>query len=179
MIGDLQLVDEHSEVLQDIALSIFDFNAELKILAKKMLNFMYNSHGIGLAAPQIGLSKRLCVIDVYQGVKEIDDEVDFVFDGKDDLHLSDIQPMILVNPIIEEISVETEIAQEGCLSLPGVVGKVKRAKEIVVSYFDADGKKHRIKSNGILARCMQHEIDHLDGVLFINLATDVKRTKKP
>lgn len=172
------VVGEKEETLRGVASSIFDFNSDLKQLASDMIKFMYAEGGIGLAAPQVGISKRLCVVDVYLGDDNIANEVNFTFDGNSSLHLSEIQPMALINPIIEEISVDTETSPEGCLSLPGVVGKVKRAKEITVSFFDVDGKKHRLKSDGILARCIQHEIDHLDGVLFIDHATDIKLSKK-
>ena len=174
------VVGENHEILRGVSSPIFDFNANLKQLATDMVNFMYTNDGIGLAAPQVGINKRLCVVDVCQGNNDVAEEVKFTFDGNSLLRLSDIQPLILINPVIEEISVGTEILWEGCVSLPGVAGTVKRAKEIVVSFFDVYGKMHRLKSDGILARCIQHETDHLDGILFIDRATNIERyTRRP
>lgn len=111
---------------------------------------MYAADGVGLAAPQIGLSERLVVIDVGDG------------------------PLHLVNP--ELVSGEgTAIDREGCLSIPGVYGYVERYERVIVTALDAKSKPRRIQAEGWLARALQHEIDHLDGILFIDKAARISR----
>ncbi|MDP3245115.1 MAG: peptide deformylase [bacterium] len=127
---------------------------ELKKLAENMVATMRESHGIGLAAPQIGQSVRLVTID------QVDD------------------PLVLVNPVIKKFSWSKEIGQEGCLSVPGVFGYVKRAVSITVEAWNVQGKKVIFKAKGLLARVIQHEADHLDGVLFIDKLTETKAQSK-
>lgn len=117
-------------------------------LLQDMVETMYAADGVGLAAPQIGLSERLIVVDVGDG------------------------PIHLVNPelVTGEGSV---IDREGCLSIPGVYGYVERFERVVVTGLDAKGKPRRIDAEGWLARALQHEIDHLDGILFIDKATGI------
>jgi peptide deformylase len=114
---------------------------------------MYEAEGVGLAAPQIGVSKRLFVMDVRE---------------------PDTDPRAVVNPVIVERS-GTERGEEGCLSLPGLVGIVERAARIVVEGQDLDGRRIRIEASEMLARCIQHEIDHIDGILFIDRLSPINR----
>ncbi len=132
-------------------------DAELDRLIDDMFETMYDARGIGLAAPQIGLSKRLIVVDVG-------DE-----SGKD------VGPFALFNPRILGSSADTEKQEEGCLSIPGVTGSVERAYSVVVEGLDRKGEPIRIEAEAMLARCLQHEIDHLDGVLFIDRMSPLKR----
>src|SRR5690606_6936709 len=121
-------------------------------LLKDMVETMYAADGVGLAAPQVGVSERLIVVDVGEG------------------------PIHLVNPILEEAE-GVEVGREGCLSIPGVYGLVERHARVVVSGLDLDGKPVRVEGTGLLARALQHEIDHLDGVLFIDKATEVMHVR--
>lgn len=144
-----------------------EFNSELKTLCKNMLYTMYNAPGIGLAAPQIGLSKRIFVIDVdYKREETSEDSGEY--------NLSEFQPRIFINPVIKEKSGQTTY-QEGCLSLPGIYEDVKRAEDIIVEYQDTDGNHHQIEASELLAICIQHENDHLDGVVFIDRLSALKK----
>jgi peptide deformylase len=121
-----------------------------------MLETMYDAPGIGLAAPQIGLTKRLIVIDVA---------------GKDE----EPQPLKIVNPEIVWSSDEESTYEEGCLSLPGHYADVTRPAAVRVKYLDETGAAQEIEADGLLATCLQHEIDHIDGVLFIDHLSALKR----
>lgn len=140
-------------VLRQSAEDVEVFDDELRRLIRDMFETMYVEEGIGLAAPQIGVSKRFFVMDVGE---------------------EGIRAQAIVNPVIVEES-GSEKAEEGCLSLPGLVGAVERATEIVVEGFDPEGKPLRFEASGLVARCIQHEIDHLDGVLFIDKLSPMKR----
>ena len=127
---------------------------ETQELIKHMIPTMYGDDGIGLAAPQVGRNIRVAVI------------------GKDaDKHLKN--DLVLVNPVWEKISRKTNIDVEGCLSVPKKFGKVKRHSDIAVTAWDAEGKKLIFNAHKFFARVIQHEVDHLNGVLFIDKATDV------
>jgi peptide deformylase len=132
-------------------------DAGLDGLIADMFETMYDARGIGLAAPQIGLSKRLIVVDVG-------DE-----SGKE------LGPFALFNPVVVESGSDVEKQEEGCLSIPGVTGMVERPCTVVVEGVDRQGNPMRIEADAMLARCLQHEIDHLDGVLFIDRMSPLKR----
>lgn len=124
-------------------------------LLDDMLETMYEAPGIGLAAPQVDIMERFTVIDVTE-------ERD--------------QPLVLVNPVIRERSDELRVHQEGCLSIPGVFADVTRADGIEVEALDREGKPLVLRADGLLATCIQHEIDHLDGKLFIDYLSPLKRS---
>lgn len=167
-----QLLNIHTypdPVLTTVATDVTEqeFNQDLKDLCINMLYTMYHAPGIGLAAPQIGISKRIFVIDVDYNREETSE-------GSEEYTLSDFQPKIFINPIIK--NKEGEITyQEGCLSLPGVYEDVKRFESIVVEYQDTDGNKNEISANELLSICIQHENDHLDGKVFIDRLSTLKR----
>lgn len=144
-----------------------EFNEDLKILCKNMLFTMYNAPGIGLAAPQIGVSKRIFVIDVEYDREE-------TTEGSEEYTLSNFHPMVFINPkfILEE---GQTTYQEGCLSLPGVYEDVKRYEKVKVEYQDTDGNTHYMDAEGLLAICIQHENDHLDGIVFIDRLSSLKK----
>ena len=121
---------------------------EIKKLMKDMLETMYDAPGIGLAAIQIGILKRLVVIDISKDEKK--------------------DPLFLVNPEIISQSKATSVYEEGCLSLPGQFAEIERPSECLVKYINLDGKEKELKANGLLATCIQHEVDHLNGILFID-----------
>ncbi len=128
----------------------------LRKLMDDMLETMYAAPGIGLAAVQIGILKRLIVIDVSKKEEKKN-------------------PLFLVNPKIKYKSEKTSIYEEGCLSLPGHFAEIERPAECHVDYLDYNGKEKSIKADGLLATCVQHEVDHLDGVLFIDYLSKLKK----
>ena len=121
-----------------------------------MLKTMYAAPGIGLAAVQIGILKRLVVIDI----------------SKEDQKKN---PLFLINPVITYKSKNTSIYEEGCLSLPGHFAEIERPSECSVDYIDYNGKEKKLKADGLLATCIQHEVDHLNGVLFIDYLSKLKK----
>ena len=127
----------------------------VRALVPKMLAVMYGAPGIGLAAPQVGVGLRLCVVDLMPDEKPA--------------------PIHLVNPEIVRISEEWATREEGCLSLPGQYADVSRPAHVVVRYYDLEGNRQEIEAEGLLAACLQHEIDHLDGVLFVDHISALKR----
>lgn len=150
-----EIVKYPDPVLSTPAQPVTAFDEDLKTLVEEMLESMYAAHGIGLAAPQIGLSKRLTVIDV-----------NFKKDPADQI--------VLVNPeIIEREGKQLE--EEGCLSLPEIREKVNRAAKVKVRAQNLKGEWFEIEGEELLARAFQHEIDHLDGVLFVDHLSPLKR----
>ncbi len=149
----IRIVTYPGPVLRKKASAIKSVNGKLIEAADAMFEVMYENSGIGLAAPQIGLSKRLLVLDIRE-------------DG--------MPNYVMINPRItrREGSVE---AEEGCLSLPEVFGEIERAERVEVAYVDRDGEERTLEAEGLLARAMQHEIDHLNGVLFIDRLNKARR----
>lgn len=127
----------------------------LRQLAADMFETMYKAPGIGLAAPQIGVLQRLVVVDVADGDER--------------------RPLVLVNPEIHWSSEEVATAEEGCLSLPNQFAEVTRPGAVRLSYLDQHGESRELAAEGLLARCVQHEIDHLDGVLFVDHLSALRR----
>ena len=145
------------EVLRIPGEKIAEFDDDLRSLVEDMWETMYHAEGIGLAAPQIGVSLRLCVIDV--GIDE----------GPDAGRLA------LVNPVVSDVGTKTDKAPEGCLSIPGMEEVVTRLARVTVTGFTPDGEPIEVIAEGLMARALQHEIDHLDGVLFIDRMSPLKR----
>lgn len=135
------------------------FDEALQSFADDMLQTMYEAPGIGLAAIQVGVPRRMLVCDVAQREDE---------DAEPD-------PMILINPEILWSSDDRAVREEGCLSIPDYFAEVERPASVRVSYVDPRGKKQEIDASGVLATCLQHEIDHLNGALFIDYLSKLKR----
>lgn len=154
-------------VLTKVAEEVTVFDQDLKTLCKNMLFTMYKAPGIGLAAPQIGLSKRIFVIDVDYDREETEED-------SGEFELSNFEPKIFINPVIKEKNGEV-IFQEGCLSLPGVFEDVKRFEHVVVDYQDTEGNKHEMDATELLSICIQHENDHLDGIVFLDRLSILKK----
>jgi peptide deformylase len=133
-------------------------DAGVKKLADDMFETMYKAPGIGLAAIQIGVAKRVITLDLSK---------------KEDNH----EPQVFINPEIVWTSEETAKYEEGCLSIPDYYEEVERPKAVKVRYLDLDGKKREIDAKGLLATCLQHEIDHINGVLFIDHLSKLKRDR--
>jgi peptide deformylase len=127
----------------------------VRALLPRMFATMYRAPGIGLAAPQVGVGLRLTVVDLMPDDKP--------------------NPITLINPEVAAQSEELAMREEGCLSLPGQYADVTRPARVTVRYTDADGARRQIEADGLLAACLQHEIDHLDGILFIDHLSALKR----
>ena len=141
--------------LRNKALEVLDFNEEIKTISEDMLETMYEEKGIGLAAIQVNIKKRIIVIDVSEERDE---------------------PLILVNPVIIKEEGKEQM-QEGCLSVPGYYETVERADNVDIRYQDVAGDEHELHADGLLAVCIQHEIDHLDGKLFIDYLSPLKQNR--
>jgi peptide deformylase len=153
-------------VLRRKAHAVNKFDKDLHTLLDDMVETMREAPGVGLAAPQIGLSERIIVVEYYQ--REEDEEVED----------APKKVWAVINPEIVKASEETLMGAEGCLSLPGLVGEVERNAEVLVKGVNRYGKPMRIKAKGWLARIFQHEIDHLNGVMFTDRATRVWRPQE-
>lgn len=132
--------------------------SEIRTLADDMLATMYDAPGIGLAAVQIGVMKRVVVIDL---AKQEEDKT----------------PMVFLNPEVTAASDELNVHEEGCLSIPEYYAEVERPERVTVRYLGLDGKSHTLDADGLLATCLQHEIDHLNGILFIDYLSKLKRDR--
>ncbi|MFW5968572.1 MAG: peptide deformylase [Persicimonas sp.] len=155
-IREIVLYPEAREVLTTECEPVEEVDDEIKQLVDDLIETMYDANGVGLAAPQIGVTKRITVIDVS------------------DPEAEEREPIVLINPeIIEE---EGELTwEEGCLSFPGLYGDVERAAKVKVRALDRDGEPYEIEGEELLSVALQHEIDHLDGVLFIHRMSGLKR----
>jgi peptide deformylase len=143
--------------LKTVADPVADIDDELRQLADDMLETMYDAPGSGLAAPQVGVLKRLFVIDCAK--KEGTDPA----------------PMVLVNPEVLETSEETKVFEEGCLSIPEIYADVERPAEVKMRWLGIDGEEHEQTFDGFAAVCVQHELDHLNGRLYIDYLSPLKR----
>jgi peptide deformylase len=143
-------------VLRQVSKPIERVDVDLKRLADDMLETMYDAPGIGLAAIQIGVPRRMLVIDVSREGEEK-------------------QPQVFINPEIIKSSDERSVYEEGCLSIPDYYAEVERPAVVTVRYLDREGKEQTAEADGLLATCLQHEIDHLNGVLFIDHISRLKR----
>lgn len=143
-------------VLRQVSTKIEQVNDDIRSLADDMLATMYDAPGIGLAAIQVGVPKRMLVIDLSK-------------EGEDK------KPQIFINPEILAVSDDRSIYEEGCLSIPDYYAEVERPARISVKHIDLQGKEQMVDAEGVLATCLQHEIDHLNGVLFIDHISRLKR----
>lgn len=156
-------------VLKKVAAPVTDFNHELRELVKDMLFTMYHAPGIGLAAPQVGVSLRFFVLDIWFEREKIT-----LADGSFEYRYSDFKPMVFINPVFKNQSGEI-IHEEGCLSVPGIYEDVKRAEFVSVEYQDMFGNHHSLDADELLSICLQHENDHLDGIVFIERLSFLKK----
>lgn len=166
---ELPIVTYPDPVLSTKALPVTEFTPELEKLVENMLFTMYHAPGIGLAAPQVGVGQRIFVLDV-----DYDREVVTNSSGKDEVRMSNFSPMVFINPVITGTS-GTTTYEEGCLSVPGVYEEVKRHKSIHVKYQNIKGEPCEIEADDMLSICIQHENDHLDGIVFIERLSNLKK----
>ncbi len=143
-------------LLRQASKPIERIDTETQRLADDMLETMYDAPGIGLAAIQIGVARRMLVIDVSREGEEK-------------------KPLVFINPEIVASSDERSVYEEGCLSIPDYYAEVERPARVTVKHLDRDGKEQLTEADGLLATCVQHEIDHLNGVLFIDYISRLKR----
>ena len=151
------ILTEPNKILRQISLTVKKIEKEEQILMDDMLETMYDAKGIGLAAIQIGIPKRIIVMDISK-----DNEKN--------------NPMYFVNPIIKNRNLNLSKYLEGCLSLPDQFAEVDRPSTCEVEYLDYNGNKKILKTNGLLSTCIQHEIDHLEGILFIDHLSKLKKS---
>jgi peptide deformylase len=142
--------------LKEVSRPVERVDAEIRMLIEDMFDSMYQAKGIGLAAIQIGVPKRVIVMDLSSK------------DGEPD-------PRVFINPKILWTSDETAVCEEGCLSVPDIWEDVERPARVRAEYLDLDGKVITLEADGILALCLQHEIDHLEGILFVDHLSRLKR----
>jgi peptide deformylase len=139
-----------------------EISADIRHLAERMVATMYDHEGIGLAAPQIGESINLVVMDVPCRTSAEDGQS--VSPGE--LALKSQMPMVMINPTLSEFSEQVTCYEEGCLSMPGITGDVDRSAFMTIEYTNLDGERKTFRCGGLLVRCMAHEVDHLNGILF-------------
>ena len=140
-------------ILRKPAAKVDKVDWQTRILTEDMIETMQEDGGVGLAAPQVGVSKRIIIVT------------------------NDVMPLVLINPKIIEKSRKTISGEEGCLSIPGLTLKIKRARKIMVEALDEDGKEIVVKADDLFARIIQHEIDHLDGILFVDRVDFLQKMK--
>ena len=152
-----KILIEPNKLLRQISESVEKVGVDEKKLMDDMLDTMYAAPGIGLAAIQIGIPKRIIVMDISRDENQK-------------------EPMYFVNPIIENKNSEKATYEEGCLSVPDQFAEIERPNTCEVEYLDYNGKKKILKAKGLLATCIQHEMDHLEGILFIDYLSKLKKS---
>jgi peptide deformylase len=168
----LPLVISPDPLLKQVSEPVEKIDSSLQELMKNMVNTMYFEKGIGLAAVQVGVLKRVLVIDINY---ETDEDVNHDHSHCHGLHVINTNPRYFINPEIIESSQEKSSYNEGCLSFPMMRSEVFRPKKIKVKFLDFYGKEKVEEMDGILATCIQHEIDHLNGITFVDHISKIKR----
>ena len=152
-----KILTEPNKILREISKPVLNVGVEEQKLMDDMLETMYYANGIGLAAIQVGVPKRIIVIDISKDEKKE-------------------KPMFFVNPIIKNKNLEKLTYEEGCLSVPDQFAEIERPSKCEVEYLDYNGKSQLLKAEGLLATCIQHEMDHLEGILFIDYLSRLKKS---
>ncbi len=165
----LEIVEYPDAILRRKAAPVERVTDEVRAVAKRMIELMNEAEGVGLAAPQVGLAWRMFVADVPAGEK-----------GRSASSVPPTAtegPRVYINPVLSHPADGIEPYEEGCLSLPGIRGEVLRPKTITITAMDAEGQAITSTASGLLARCWQHEVDHLDGILILDRMTQAFRIK--
>ena len=152
-----KILTEPNKLLRQVSNIVEKVGDEERVLMDDMLDTMYDAPGIGLAAIQIGIPKRIIVMDISRDENKK-------------------EPRYFVNPIIKNKNEEKAKYEEGCLSVPDQFAEIERPNSCEVEYLDYDGKKQLLKADGLLATCIQHEMDHLEGILFIDYLSKLKKS---
>ena len=153
----ITILTEPNKVLRQISKNVEKIGDEERKLMDDMLETMYAAPGIGLAAIQIGVSKRIIVMDISRDENKK-------------------EPRYFVNPVIKNKNLDKSTYEEGCLSVPNQFAEIERPNKCEVEYLDYEGKKQLLKAEGLLATCIQHEMDHLNGILFIDYLSKLKKS---
>ena len=152
-----EILTEPNKILRQVSKPVESVTKDEQVLMDDMLETMYHANGIGLAAIQIGVPKRIIVMDIAKKNEKKN-------------------PMYFVNPIIKNKNKELSTYEEGCLSVPNQFAEVDRPAKCEIEYLDYNGDKKLLKANGLLATCIQHEMDHLEGILFIDYLSKLKKS---
>ena len=152
-----KILTEPNKILREVSLTVEKVGQEEKLLMDDMLETMYHANGIGLAAIQVGVPKRIIVLDISKNEKEKN-------------------PMFFVNPVIKNKNLNLSTYEEGCLSVPNQFAEIDRPSSCEIEYLNYNGEKSFLKAEGLLATCIQHEMDHLQGILFIDYLSKLKKT---
>tara|TARA_Y100000590_G_scaffold103798_1_gene117988 strand:+ start:22457 stop:22975 length:519 start_codon:yes stop_codon:yes gene_type:complete len=152
-----KILTEPNKLLRQVSIPVEKVGDQERKLMDDMLDTMYSANGIGLAAIQIGVPKRIIVMDLSKDKNKK-------------------EPMYFVNPVIKNKNLERAKYEEGCLSVPNQFAEIERPNGCEVEYLDYDGKKKILKADGLLATCIQHEMDHLEGILFIDYLSKLKKS---
>ena len=152
-----KILTEPNKILRQVSMAVDKVGNEERALMDDMLETMYAAPGIGLAAIQIGIPKRIIVMDISRNENKK-------------------EPRFFVNPIIKKRNKEKARYEEGCLSVPNQFAEIERPNTCEVEYLDYEGKKQLLKTEGLLATCIQHEMDHLEGILFIDYLSKLKKS---
>ena len=171
--GILEILTYPNPRLREVSTPVDVFDGKLKKLTDDMIETMYHAHGIGLAAPQVGVLKRVVVIDTRPKNEE---GSRYEIEEMGELERKVTQPLILINPKVLG-GIGSTTFDEGCLSVPSFYETVERKEVIEVETYDLSGKKYTFKTDGLLAICIQHELDHLEGKLFIDRISFLKSKK--
>ncbi len=154
-------------MLRKKAVEVTEITSEIQTLAKEMLETMYQEHGVGLAAEQVGHTARIFVIDIPP---------DSDIGENDERDNPDVEmPLVLINPKMVGHTNDVQVGQEGCLSFPDIFANVERWYEVDTEYTDLNGDPQAIHAKGLLSRAIQHELDHLDGILLVDRMSHVKK----
>ena len=151
------ILTEPNKLLRQVSVPVEKVGKAEQRLMDDMIDTMYAANGIGLAAVQIGIPKRIIVMDIS---KEVNKK----------------EPRYFVNPVIKNRNIEQARYEEGCLSVPNQFAEIDRPNSCEVEYLDYDGNKRILKANGLMATCIQHEMDHLEGILFIDYLSKIKKS---
>ena len=151
------ILTEPNKLLRQISERVEKVGEEERRLMNDMLDTMYAANGIGLAAIQIGIPKRIIIMDISKDAKNK-------------------KPMYFINPVIQQRATSKSTYEEGCLSVPDQYAEIERASKCEIEYLDYNGEKKLLKAEGLLATCIQHEMDHLEGILFIDYLSKLKKS---
>jgi peptide deformylase len=172
----LPIIEIPDPLLKQVSRPVEKFDAELKALVADMFETMYDAPGIGLAAIQVGARLRLLVIDLQPEDEEAEPEVCTAHEGEPHTHrVIRREPQVFVNPVLSNPSEELNVYNEGCLSVPEIYAEVERPARIHARWQDLEGNFHEGDIDGMLATVLQHEMDHLEGIVFIDRISRLKR----
>jgi peptide deformylase len=173
MIKPLPLITYPNPILKQKSQPVLEINQEIKNLVEKMFSTMYHEGGIGLAAVQVGVLKRIIVCDLTYKIKNHHHH--HHENCNHDLEIINSTQQCFINPVIVSSSAETETCKEGCLSFPEIRADVTRPRTVIVSYLNLDGTQQEIELTNLASTCIQHEIDHLNGIVFVDYLSKLKK----